>query len=76
MHFWRHQTCCEYKLHKCDLHKKVKIKGWCDRKEYVTEISGGGSGCGEPPASRAPQRPAAGNPVFGNTWGRGNQLGR
>ncbi|XP_036328803.1 derlin-1-like [Rhagoletis pomonella] len=45
-------------------------------KQYVPDVSGGFSGFGEPPVSRAPQRPAPGNAYFGNTWGRGNQLGR
>ncbi|XP_037958446.1 derlin-1 [Teleopsis dalmanni] len=45
-------------------------------KQYVPDISGGYSGFGAPPATRAQgQRPAAGNAVFGNSWGRGNTLG-
>lgn len=47
-------------------------------KQYVPDISGGVSYFGVPPASRAPQRPAAaagGGGGFPNAWGRGNTLG-
>jgi len=44
-------------------------------KQYVPDVNGGFSGFGLPPASRAPQQPAAGNRVLGNAWGQGNTLG-